>query len=67
MHALCEHLDLRLANKRVFESLIKAGAFDSLRLPMPLSPVLPSTALRPRLMSAVDAACEHGAEDPARS
>src|SRR6478672_10769788 len=30
LHALCEDLDLRLANKRVFESLIKAGAFDSL-------------------------------------
>src|SRR5207248_4405643 len=28
--ALCEELDLRLVNKRVFESLIKAGAFDSL-------------------------------------
>ena len=30
LHALCEDLDLRLVNKRVFESLIKAGAFDSL-------------------------------------
>ena len=29
-HALCEDLDLRLVNKRVFESLTKAGAFDSL-------------------------------------
>ena len=29
-HALCEELDLRLVNKRVFESLVKAGAFDSL-------------------------------------
>src|SRR5439155_4039743 len=28
--ALCETLDLHLVNKRVFESLIKAGAFDSL-------------------------------------
>ena len=28
LHALCEDLDLRLANKRVFESLVKAGAFD---------------------------------------
>jgi DNA polymerase III subunit alpha len=26
----CEHVDLRLLNKRVVESLIKAGAFDSL-------------------------------------
>ena len=30
LHALCEDLDLRLVNKRVFESLVKAGAFDSL-------------------------------------
>src|SRR5580765_1960395 len=30
LHALCEDLDLRLANKRVFESLTKAGAFDSM-------------------------------------
>src|SRR5205085_7611935 len=29
LHALCEELDLRLVNKRVFESLVKAGAFDS--------------------------------------
>ena len=30
LHALCERLDLRLANKRVFEALVKAGACDSL-------------------------------------
>src|SRR4029434_9786453 len=30
LHELCEHLDLRLVNKRVLESLAKAGAFDSL-------------------------------------
>ena len=28
--ALCEDVDLRLVNKRVLESLVKAGAFDSL-------------------------------------
>ena len=27
----CEHVDLRLVNKRVVESLVKAGALDSLR------------------------------------
>ena len=27
---LTEHIDLRLVNKKVFESLVKAGAFDSL-------------------------------------
>ena len=30
LYTLCEHVDLRLVNKRVLESLIKAGAFDSL-------------------------------------
>ncbi len=30
LYALCEHSDLRLVNKRVLESLIKAGALDSL-------------------------------------
>jgi DNA polymerase III subunit alpha len=60
LHALCEDLDLRLVNKRVFESLVKAGAFDSLaRADAALAP-LPSASLRPRLMAAIDAACEHG-------
>ena len=58
--ALCEDLDLRLANKRVFESLVKAGAFDSLARANPVHDGLPSTALRPRLIAALDAACEHG-------
>src|SRR5581483_11323731 len=57
---LCEDLDLRLVNKRVFESLIKAGAFDSLARGTAYEP-LPSGALRPRLMAAIDAACEYGA------
>ncbi|OFW17665.1 MAG: DNA polymerase III subunit alpha [Acidobacteria bacterium RIFCSPLOWO2_02_FULL_65_29] len=61
LHALCEELDLRLANKRVFESLIKAGAFDSLAQGDPALTGLPSAALRPRLCAAIDAACEHGA------
>jgi DNA polymerase-3 subunit alpha len=30
LHALCEILDLRAANKRVFEALVKSGACDSL-------------------------------------
>ena len=30
LYSLCEHVDLRLVNKRVLESLVKAGAFDSL-------------------------------------
>jgi len=60
LHALCEELDLRLANKRVFESLIKAGAFDSLAAADPTTAGQPSTSIRPRLMAAIDAACEHG-------
>jgi DNA polymerase-3 subunit alpha len=58
--ALCEELDLRLVNKRVFESLIKAGALDGLAQGTQYES-LPSTALRPRLVAAVDAACEYGA------
>ena len=30
LHALCETIDLRVANKRVFEALVKSGACDSL-------------------------------------
>jgi DNA polymerase-3 subunit alpha len=60
LSALCEDLDLRLANKRVFESLIKAGAFDSLARETPHES-LRSVELRPRLLATVDAACEHGA------
>ncbi|HWW88184.1 MAG TPA: DNA polymerase III subunit alpha, partial [Vicinamibacterales bacterium] len=56
--SLCEELDLRLANKRVFESLIKAGAFDS----MNSTGLAPAEAaqLRPRLIVAIDSACEYG-------
>jgi DNA polymerase-3 subunit alpha len=45
----CENLDLRLANKRVIESLIKAGAFDGLK------------ASRARLCAALDGALESAA------
>jgi DNA polymerase III subunit alpha len=57
LHALCEILDLRLANKRVFEALIKSGACDVLvdRRDMPLR------ATRARLLASIDAACDHGA------
>ena len=61
VHALCEELDLRLVNKRVLESLVKAGAFDSLAVGDPALEGLPSAALRPRLMASIDAACDHGA------
>ena len=44
----CEHVDLRLLNKRVIESLIKAGALDSLG------------ARRAQMMAALDRAMEMG-------
>jgi DNA polymerase-3 subunit alpha len=60
LQSLCEDLDLRLVNKRVFESLTKAGAFDSLARGTAFEG-LPTLQLRPRILAAVDAACEHGA------
>jgi DNA polymerase-3 subunit alpha len=60
LESLCEELDLRLVNKRVFESLTKAGAFDSLAKGTGYEE-LPTRALRPRILAAVDAACEYGA------
>src|SRR5688572_23333314 len=44
----CARVDLRLVNRRVIESLIKAGAFDSLSLP------------RAHLLAQTDAALESG-------
>jgi DNA polymerase-3 subunit alpha len=60
LHALCEELDLRLANKRVFESLVKAGAFDSVGRGDAILAPLSSRELRPRLLASVDIACDHG-------
>jgi DNA polymerase-3 subunit alpha len=59
LHALCETLDLRLVNKRVFEALVKSGACDS------LAPTASATGptlreMRARLAAAIDSACEHG-------
>jgi DNA polymerase III subunit alpha len=61
LHALAQDLDLRLVNKRVFESLVKAGAFDSLTDSDPSLAGFPTTIRRARLFAAIDAACEHGA------
>jgi DNA polymerase-3 subunit alpha len=62
LHALCEILDLRLANKRVFEALVKSGACDTL-VGGATHPDLhgPIPSLRARLFAAIDSACEHGA------
>jgi DNA polymerase III subunit alpha len=56
LHTLSEHADLRLVNKRVLESLIKAGALDSMSCEQ-------HRAVRERracLFAAVDKAIEHG-------
>jgi DNA polymerase-3 subunit alpha len=56
LHILCEHVDLRLVNKRVLESLIKAGALDSLASEQHRS----VRDRRACLFAAVDKAIEHG-------
>jgi DNA polymerase-3 subunit alpha len=58
LHSLCDELDLRLVNKRVLESLVKAGAFDAFGANGQEAKL---GALRARLMATIDLACEHGA------
>ena len=48
IYDLCERVDLRKVNRRVLESLIKCGAFDS------------TGAHRAQLMACLDEALEHG-------
>ncbi|MGE3277830.1 MAG: DNA polymerase III subunit alpha [Vicinamibacterales bacterium] len=52
---LCEELDLRLVNKRVFEALVKSGACDGL-IPQDVG----ISAGRAMLFAAIDGAIEHG-------
>ena len=54
--SLAEHVDLRLVNKKVLESLVKAGAFDSLA-PQGREGYL---SWRPRLLSGLDRILDHG-------
>jgi DNA polymerase-3 subunit alpha len=56
LYSLAEHLDLRLVNKRVLESLVKGGAFDSLLEGKVEEPA----RLRARLFAAIDRTLEHG-------
>jgi DNA polymerase III subunit alpha len=56
LYTLCEHADLRLVNKRVLESLVKAGAMDSLLHASAGS----MASRRARLFAAIDKAIEHG-------
>jgi DNA polymerase III subunit alpha len=60
LQELCEGVDLRVVNKRVLESLVKAGAVDSLVPTRPGDQRLQKRLLRPRLLAAVDQAIEHG-------
>jgi len=53
---LVEHVDLRLVNKKVIESLIKAGAFDNL-CPGGRERYL---SWRPRLVAGLDRILDHG-------
>src|SRR4030095_16581484 len=60
LHALCEILDLRLVNKRVFEALVKSGACDSL-VGDAAANGQPSSLrqTRAQLFASIDGACEH--------
>jgi DNA polymerase-3 subunit alpha len=55
LYGLCEQADLRLVNKRVLESLIKAGALDACE-----PGAAPARVRRARLFAAVDRAIENG-------
>jgi DNA polymerase-3 subunit alpha len=57
LHELCEVLDLRIVNRRVFEALVKSGACDGL---CGVAAGEPMRSLRARLFAAIDPACEHG-------
>ncbi len=57
LNRLCEEVDLRLVNKRVLESLVKAGALDSMLSDTNIDSVAVGRA---RLLAAVDQAVEHG-------
>ncbi|MGE0392913.1 MAG: DNA polymerase III subunit alpha [Vicinamibacterales bacterium] len=62
LHALCEILDMRLANKRVFEALVKSGACDSLLPPGGGGDRITVLARdRARLFASIESAAEHGA------
>jgi DNA polymerase-3 subunit alpha len=62
LHALCEILDLRIANKRVFEALVKSGACDSLIVEDVAAAEghRPLREIRARLFACIDGACDHG-------
>ncbi|MPY89779.1 MAG: DNA polymerase III subunit alpha [Luteitalea sp.] len=55
LFTVAENADLRLVNKRVLESLVKAGALDSMA-----DAAWPLAERRARLSAAIDRALEHG-------
>jgi len=60
LEVFCEHVDLRLVNKRVVESLVKAGALDSLDASDAAWATQPATSRRARLYAAIDRALDQG-------
>jgi DNA polymerase-3 subunit alpha len=60
LFALCEDLDLRAVNKRVLESLVKAGACDGLGSGTAGWETLCPPGRRARLLASLDRAMEHG-------
>lgn len=56
LYDFCSRIDTRLSNKRVIESLIKAGAMDC------FFPNLTARQARPRLLEQVDSALSSGAK-----
>ena len=60
LYTLAEDMDLRLVNKRVLESLVKAGALDNLGGGEPGWASTPATLRRARLLASVDRCIEHG-------
>jgi DNA polymerase-3 subunit alpha len=60
LYRLCEQLDSRQVNRRVLESLVKAGAMDSLAAGSRGLASLPTASTRARLFAAVEKALDHG-------
>ena len=59
LYHLCEEVDLRLVNKRVLESLVKAGAMDSLG-PAEAGTPADAASVRPGLLASIDGAVDNG-------
>ncbi len=60
LFTLAEDSDLRLLNKRVLESLAKAGAFDAVGRADAATACLDGRHLRARVLASVDRILEHG-------